>query len=64
MTNGVYAIKAISLMSVADRESYLKKHIRTTDLLTMGTERLITNPTAFAKEDPEYFKFVLQTLRS
>lgn len=62
--NGVYDLKGLSQMSIADRESYLKKHIRTTDLLTMGTERLITNPTAFAKEDPEYFKFVLQTLRS
>lgn len=41
-----------------------KSAISTTDLLTMGTERLIKSPVEFAKEDPEYFKFVIQTLRA
>lgn len=62
--NNVYGKKELSQMSITERESYLKKHIKTTDILTMGAEMLIKNPTAFAKEDPDYFKFVLQTLRS
>ena len=40
-----------------------KQRIRTTDLLTMGVERVINDAAKFAREDPEYFKFVLTTLR-
>jgi SPP1 gp7 family putative phage head morphogenesis protein len=36
---------------------------RATELLTMGIERLDRNPAAFAKEDPEYFDFVISTLQ-
>jgi hypothetical protein len=34
-----------------------------TEILTMGIERLNQSPLAFFREDPEYFNFVVQTLR-
>ena len=52
------------------RESFMnlssegkKQRIRTTDLLTMGVERVINDAAKFAREDPDYFKFVITTLR-
>jgi hypothetical protein len=37
---------------------------RSTELLTVGIERLHRNPTLFAATDPEYFTFVLNILRN
>jgi len=37
--------------------------LRATEVLTMGLERMYTNPVGFAKDDPEYFKFILGVLR-
>lgn len=34
-----------------------------TEVLTMGLERLFSNPVAFAKQDPDYFDFLLKTLQ-
>jgi hypothetical protein len=34
-----------------------------TEILTMGIERLHDDPVGFAKLDPEYFEFVIQTLQ-
>lgn len=34
-----------------------------TEILSMGLEKMYENPVAFAKADPEYFKFVLGVLR-
>ena len=36
---------------------------KATELLTMGMERLIANPKAFADQDPEYFRFLLEIIR-
>ena len=38
-------------------------HAPTTELLTEGIERLHSNPALFAATDPEYFTFVVNTLR-
>jgi hypothetical protein len=34
-----------------------------TEVLTMGLERLYDDPAAFARQDPDYFKFILRVLR-
>lgn len=34
-----------------------------TELLTMGVERMIADPKEFADKDPEYFRFMLEILR-
>lgn len=34
-----------------------------TEILTMGLERMYLEPAKFAREDPEYFKFILRALR-
>lgn len=34
-----------------------------TELLTMGLERLFSNPVAFARQDPQYFDFLVKTLQ-
>lgn len=34
-----------------------------TEVLTMGVERLYADPIAFARQDPDYFRFVLSVLR-
>lgn len=34
-----------------------------TEILTMGIERLHADPIEFYMNDPEYFKFVIQTLQ-
>ena len=34
-----------------------------TEVLTMGVERLISDPLDFAQKDPEYFKFLIKTLQ-
>lgn len=36
---------------------------KTTEILTMGMERLFNTPVEFAKNDPEYFKFLIQLLQ-
>ena len=42
---------------------YVGKHYRAgTEILSMGVEALIKNPAGFAKDDPEYCKFVLGIL--
>ena len=33
-----------------------------TEVLSMGVEKLLTDPVHFAKEDPEYFKLVVGIL--
>ncbi len=35
-----------------------------TEILTMGTERLIEDPVEFALRDPEYFAFVVTVLQN
>lgn len=37
--------------------------ITATEVISMGVERLFEDPTGFAKSDPEYFRFVIATLR-
>lgn len=44
------------------------KHPRTgkdyaTEILSMGLERLFTNPVGFAKQDPDYLQFILEAIR-
>jgi len=39
------------------------QHAYATEILTMGIERLHANPALFAHTDPDYFKFVVNTLR-
>jgi hypothetical protein len=34
-----------------------------TEILTMGLERLYEDPVGFARQDPDYFQFILKTLR-
>lgn len=34
-----------------------------TELISMGVERLYRNPVTFAKQDPEYFKFILGVMK-
>jgi len=34
-----------------------------TEVLTMGLQRLYEDPIGFAKQDPDYFKFILSALR-
>jgi hypothetical protein len=34
-----------------------------TELITMGIERLIADAKGFADKDPEYFRFMLEILR-
>jgi hypothetical protein len=34
-----------------------------TEVLTMGLQRLYEDPVGFAKQDPDYFKFILSVLR-
>ena len=36
---------------------------RSTEVLTMGTELLFNDPVAFAMKDPEFFKFIVGSLR-
>ncbi|EDY18428.1 hypothetical protein CfE428DRAFT_4212 [Chthoniobacter flavus Ellin428] len=36
---------------------------KSTEVLTMGIERLHADPALFAEQDPEYFTFVVNTLR-
>lgn len=61
----VYLKHGVTLDDFKKMDAAGKKNaIRTTDLLTMGAERIINDPLGFAKEDPDYFKFVLKTLRS
>lgn len=51
--------------NIYDRMSLtqLKKAIASTEILSSGIERLISNPILFRAQDPEYFNFVLKTLR-
>ena len=35
-----------------------------TEVLTMGVQRIFENPIQFAKDDPEFFEFVLSTLQN
>jgi len=35
-----------------------------TELLTMGVERMMTDPVGFAKQDPDYLKFMLRILHN
>ena len=35
-----------------------------TEIISMGLEQLWDNPSKFAKEDPEYFNFMLVTLEN
>lgn len=39
------------------------KNNGSTEILTMGVQRLYEDPIGFAKDDPEYFQFTLATLR-
>ena len=39
------------------------KHLYATELLTVGIERLVYDPIAFALDDPDYFKFTVSTLQ-
>lgn len=37
--------------------------MRATEVLSMGLQRMFDSPVAFAREDPDYFKFLLRVLR-
>lgn len=37
--------------------------LRATEVLTVGLERLYLDPVNFARQDPDYFKFILRVLR-
>lgn len=41
----------------------LKKAVSSTEILSSGIERLISNPILFRAQDPEYFNFIIKTLR-
>lgn len=61
----IYLKRGVTLDDFEKMDAAGKKNaIYTTDVLTMGAERIINDPLDFAKEDPDYFKFVLKTLRS
>lgn len=42
---------------------YAASDFHATEILSMGIERLYRNPLGFAREDPEYFKFIFDLLR-
>lgn len=39
------------------------EHLGATEILTMGLERMYDDPVKFARQDPDYFKFILRVLR-
>lgn len=43
--------------------SYARWGLQTTEILTMGMERLFNTPVEFAKNDPEYFRFLIGLLQ-
>lgn len=45
------------------RYDYLYQGHGSTELLTMGVQRYLTNPVLFAEQDPEYFDLVVDILR-
>jgi hypothetical protein len=34
-----------------------------TEILTMGMERMVQNPALFARQDPEFFKFIIEVVQ-
>ncbi len=44
-------------------KKYERNGIVTTEILSMGAERLYNDPIAFFNEDQDYFNFIVTTLR-